>query len=158
MDVPPGQQSQPHDHKDMYSERLKVSSQAGVLSRSPIVRRVTSFLSNTLTTQAQLLLEMTRHQQREPHELDVQSGAVYANTSLPAGTRFGPYQLNYTAEPADKALAWEVSSWFCMLCAELNNSIKSTTWYRQHNCALDLTSENSQSNFTHVDLRSNVQL
>lgn len=51
---------------------------------------------------------MTRHQQ-QPHELDVRSGAVYANTTLPAGTRFGPYAMNYTAEPLDKAFAWEVS-------------------------------------------------
>lgn len=56
----------------------------------------------------QLLLELARTQ-GPPNELDIQSGAVYARTTLLRGTKYGPYEIHYTPEPTDKMFAWEVS-------------------------------------------------
>lgn len=56
----------------------------------------------------QLLLEMARIQ-GPPHELDIRNGAVFARNTLLRGTKYGPYELNFTHDPAEKSFAWEVS-------------------------------------------------
>lgn len=44
-----------------------------------------------------------------PQELDIQSGAVHTKVLLQRGCKFGPYLMNWTEDPRDKQLAWEVS-------------------------------------------------
>lgn len=55
----------------------------------------------------QFMLEMARLHV-PPHQLDIQSGAVYARSMQERGTKYGPFDVRFTQDP-EKPFVWEVS-------------------------------------------------
>lgn len=69
----------------------------------------------------QFLQEWARR--REPVcDLDIRESGVYSKTSLPRGTRYGPFPVNLCHQPNDMQLAWKVSAAESPLIIYLNNA------------------------------------
>ncbi|XP_037902417.1 transcription factor hamlet isoform X3 [Hermetia illucens] len=45
---------------------------------------------------------------REPSEIDIRENGVFAKVPIHSETRYGPFSVKCTSEPADKDFAWEV--------------------------------------------------
>lgn len=59
-----------------------------------------------------------------PQELDIKNGAVYTKVHLQRGRTFGPYILNWTEDPQDKQLAWEVSLIIIYILLQVKGQMK----------------------------------
>ncbi|KAL3274021.1 hypothetical protein HHI36_015439 [Cryptolaemus montrouzieri] len=76
-----------------------------------------------------------------PSELELREKGVYAKTTLPKGTKYGPFQGKWAGIPQDTRFAWEVVAGSGVR-GWLDGSVEHQNWLKMINCSAERSTFN----------------